>query len=426
VSSWEPLWQLAAWIGAALSLLLQGSFAVLFVAVSALSRVALHRVATEGGGELAWLDELREPRSTWRLAASLMHRLSLLASVLCVTLAARISGSRHAWLVGVAVATGGGLLLLELGLARLAALGDPRAALRATAWLVPPARSLLFPLVHPLHRLLERSRSEQTDDDDDDDEEEVAAYIEVGEREGILEAAEGKMMRGIVDLDETKVREIMTPRTDIVALPLSATVAEAREAVLGAGHSRLPVYRETIDHVVGVVHARDLLRAWKEGGSQEPVAAYLREPMFVPELLSAAELLSEMRMKTHMALVVDEYGGVAGLVTLEDLLEEIVGDIRDEHDEEEASLRQEPDGSWTIDAGAHVDELSELFGLAFDQRDFDTVGGLVVSRLGRVPAEGDKLRVDGVEIEVVRADRRRIRQVRVRPADGTQGTGSRP
>jgi CBS domain containing-hemolysin-like protein len=256
-------------------------------------------------------------------------------------------------------------------------------------------------------------------------EEEVEALIEVGEREGLLEAEEGAMMRGIVDLDETRVREIMTPRTDIIALPEETSVEQARDRLLEAGYTKLPVFRESIDNVVGVLHARDLFRAWEQDQPQAPISHYLRPVIHVPENLSAAQLLSEMRTKTKMVLVVDEFGGISGLVTLEDLLEEIVGEIRDEHEqEEEDPVLAEPDGSYLVRALAHVEELERIFGVEFEDRDYDTVGGLVVSAFGRVPSAGESIDVLGLRIEVVEAEKRRILQVRVRPQEPAPGTES--
>ena len=181
----------------------------------------------------------------------------------------------------------------------------------------------------------------------------------------------------------------MTPRTDIVALPEDTTLADARSLVLEAGHSRIPIFRDSIDNVVGVMHERDLLRASGEQRDGEPVGTLARPVIFIPETLSVGELLSEMKNKKHFGLVVDEYGGVSGLVTLEDLLEEIVGEIQDEHDSEESLVRRQEDGSWLIDASTHVEELEERFGLSFEDRDFDTVGGLVVTGFGRVPSAGE-------------------------------------
>jgi CBS domain containing-hemolysin-like protein len=225
------------------------------------------------------------------------------------------------------------------------------------------------------------------------------------------------MMRSIVDLDETRVREIMTPRPDVIALPLTATVAEARRRAIEEGHSRIPVYRETIDEIVGVLHVRDLLRAWDEDAEGRTIEGYVREVMFVPETLSVGELLSDMRVRKHVAIVVDEYGGVAGLVTLEDLLEEIVGDIRDEHDEEEPLVRRADDGSWIVDAATRVSELAELFGTEFEDGDFDTVGGLVVSEAGRVPTVGESLDIHDFRFTILDADARRILSVRVVPIE---------
>jgi magnesium and cobalt transporter len=210
----------------------------------------------------------------------------------------------------------------------------------------------------------------------------------------------------------------MTPRTGIEALPVEADVSTARKKLLETAHSRLPVYHGSIDNVVGVLHARDLFQAWEEGQERQPVSQYLRPAAFVPETLSAAELLSEIRQKTHLAMVVDEYGGTAGLVTLEDLLEEIVGDIRDEHDREEELARQEDDDSWIISAVAHVEELEDRFGIELGQRDFDTVGGLIVSSFGRVPLEGERIETLGLSFEVLKADPRRVHRVRVRRIAG--------
>jgi len=424
MNSWTQTGLAVALGGAVLLFLLELAYSVVLVSVSALSRVALHRLLGDLHPRLAFVERLREPQSPERIATALIRQLCLLGGVLLVALAARGAGWRYPAVVGVAVGALFGVVLAEAFAARVVALWDPRSALRTLAFLVVPARMLLYPVVRPVVLLLSRTeRAPQlaADEERGEEQEEAEALIEVGEREGILEADEGQMMRGIVDLDETRVREIMTPRTEIVALPLETTVADARRVILDAGHSRIPVYRETMDNVVGVLHERDLLRAWEEqpAPAEQPITHYLREAMFVPEPLSAAQLLSEMRVKTHLALVVDEYGGIAGLITLEDLLEEIVGDIRDEHDDEETLVHQEQDGVWLLNAAAHVDELTDLFGIEFEDRDFDTVGGLIVSRLGRVPPKGETLRIEDLLFEVLDSDRRRIRQVRVRRDEGT-------
>jgi CBS domain containing-hemolysin-like protein len=415
--------------GAVVLFSLEAALAVALAAASTLSRVALRRLGTENGKRLAFVEELRETSSVHRLAAVLARQLCLLGGVLLLVLGLQLAGWSRPVLAGIGIAAATAVVALDLGLARIVAVWAPRFALRGTAFLVRCARLLLFPLVQPLHLLLSKTNGMQTATDeqrDEEQDEEVEALIEVGEREGLLEANEGEMMRSIVDLDETVVREIMTPRPDIIALPLETDVGQARRVFLKAGHSRLPVYRQTLDEVVGVLHVRDLLRASGDDAAGEGIAQYMREGMFVPETMSVAELLGEMRLSKHIALVVDEYGGTAGLVTLEDLLEEIVGEIRDEHEPDESDVRREADGSWLINAAVHVDKLTELFGVEFGERDFDTVGGLVVSELGRVPLQGETVEFRTLRIEVLEVDRRRTRLVRVRSCPSSESARTHP
>jgi len=403
--------------GAVLLLVVHLGLSVALVAVSALSRVTLRRVASESP-RLAFLEHMQEPPSPHRSAALILRQLGLLGATLLLALAARWGGWTFPFVAAIAATAVLGVLVLEAVVSRSLALWRPRQALRLTAPFVRASHAALYPVVVPLRVLLERidSRQQLSTETEEEQDEEVEALIEVGERSGLLEAAEGEMMRGIVDLDETLVREIMTPRTAIEALEVGTSVADARRRILAAGHSRLPVFGGSIDNVVGVLHSRDLFQAWEAGDESRSVERYLRPAVFVPETLSAAELLAEMRQRTQIALVVDEYGGVAGLVTLEDVLEEIVGDIRDEHEIEEVLVREDADGSFVVDAGAHVEEIESRFDLDFGERDFDTVGGLVIWGFGRVPRAGETLHTHGLDIEVLHADDRRVYRVRVRRA----------
>lgn len=406
--------------GALVLLLVDLALSVLLLSVTALSRVALRRLDQEAGGVYAFLEEIRSVGSAHRAAAHVARQACLLGFVSLAALAAAAAGSGHPWRWAVGAGAVLAVLVVETAAARALAVRDPRAALRTTAGLLRPLFVLATPVLSPLARLFRRwAEAGRSDEEERDDEvaaeAEVEAFLEVGEREGILEAGESEMVRGIVDLDETRVREIMTPRTDIEAVSADDTAAEARTVLITAGHSRLPVFRENLDNVIGIVHGRDLLKAAEEGRDGEPVSRFTRPALFVPETRTVSELLAEMRQRTHVALVVDEYGGLAGLVTLEDILEEIVGDIRDEHDSEEAQLQPEPDGAWLVSALAHVEEVEDLFGLELPNRDFDTVGGLVVSTLGRVPAAGESFVVQNVAIEVVESDPRRVYRVRMRP-----------
>ncbi len=408
-------------VAAILLFLLDLILTVAMVAGSALNRVALQRLSAESGRHLRFIADFKTPHCSYRIATHIVRQLSLLGGALLLGFVAASAGWPHAWALGVLVGALVGVLLLEGLVARGIALRWSRVSLRVTAPVIWALHALLYPPVAPLARLLAHAGQSQQGRDDEreeDQEEEVDALIEVGEREGILEAAEGKMMRSIADLDDTLVREIMTPRTDLLALPVESTLAEARRALV-EGHSRVPVYRDNIDNVVGVLHARDLFRAWEEGSDATSINPYLRSALFVPETLSVAELLSRMRLRTKVAIVVDEYGGTAGLVTLEDLLEEIVGDIRDEHDLDESPLAEQADGTWLVSGVAHVEELESALGVEFGDRDFDTVGGLVVAGFGRVPREGETLDSRGLRFEILEVDPKRVYRVRVRRLDAT-------
>ncbi|HXV76230.1 MAG TPA: hemolysin family protein, partial [Candidatus Polarisedimenticolaceae bacterium] len=323
---------------AAVLLVIDLSLVIALSAMTALGPVSLRRFSSERMPHLAFVENLPRPDSAHKMAAHGLQQICLLGTMTLVAYALRLRGvatpALVAWLGTVLVM----VLGLHMFVARGLAMWKPHRAFPVTLWSMRLAFVCLYPLVVAARAWIRRIAEVQArleDERDEDQDEQVEALIEVGERSGLLEAEEGKMMRGIVDLDETLVREIMTPRTEIVAVEVGTTVDEARGRILDSGHSRLPVYRETIDNVVGVLHSRDLFQAWKAGEDDRAVAHYLRPAVFVPETLSAAELLAEMRQRTQIALVVDEYGGVAGLITLEDVLEEIVGDIRDEHDSEE-------------------------------------------------------------------------------------------
>jgi CBS domain containing-hemolysin-like protein len=397
-------------------------------AIAGLTRPALRREARDSS-RLAFLETVSRAPSRHRAAALLVRALCLLGTGLLGAIALAPLGPIAAPAIGIGAAAIVGALAIETALAPAIAARDPRRALRATAWILRLAHTLFLPLLGPLGRLEDRLRARSpnlAEPPEEAQDEEVEALIEVGERTGLLEASEGRMMRGIVDLDATAVREIMTPRTDIVALPADTSVAAARSRLLEVAHSRLPVFRDSIDNIVGVLHGRDLFQAWERHDEAQPIGELVRPAVFVPETLSAAELLKEMRERTHLAVVVDEHGGVAGLVTLEDVLEEIVGDIRDEHDAEAPLVRTENDGSWVVDAVAHVEELETLFGVEFGDREFDTVGGLVVSQFGRVPSAGESTSVHGLTVEVLAADDRRVQSVRVRRSGTAVGSADTP
>ncbi len=260
--------------------------------------------------------------------------------------------------------------------------------------------------------------------------EELKLLVERGGEQGILEAEEEQMIHAVIELGERRVHEVMVPRIAIVALPATATLDETIDRIVQEGHSRVPVYEESVDEIVGILYAKDLLPFVKESGTdaRPSLRSLLRTPVFVPESMSIDDLLHELqRRKVHIAIVLDEYGGTAGLVTIEDLIEEIVGEIQDEYDvDEEPMIVKLSDDEARVDGRAAVDDLEELFDTELgleDDDEYDTVGGLIYHRIGGVPAPGDEIDVDGLHLTVETTDGRRVGKVLVarRREDGEGG-----
>jgi putative hemolysin len=224
-----------------------------------------------------------------------------------------------------------------------------------------------------------------------------------------------RLLKSVIDFGETQVKEVMTPRPDIVAIRATASVDELRKVVQEQEYSRLPVFNENLDNIAGVIVVKDLFQMPEQPGGDRPIKEFLRPAVFVPETKRVADVLREFQQKRiQIAIVVDEYGGTAGLVTVEDVLEELVGEIRDEYDVEVEPVVRESEGVFTFSAKAAIEDMTERLGMAIDDDGFETVGGYVLSRAGRVPSVGEKFAVDGIEIEVLEAERRRIHRVRVR------------
>lgn len=257
-------------------------------------------------------------------------------------------------------------------------------------------------------------------------EEELRVLVEAGEEQGVIEEQEKEMIQSIFEFTDTIAREVMTPRVDIKAVPATATGQELIKLVRETGHTRIPVYEGSLDNIIGIIHAKDLLRYCETGGKFS-LREVMRPAFFVPESKRVVELLQDMRrQRTHMAILQDEYGGTSGLVTLEDLVEEIVGEIQDEYDvEPEPQVETLPDGSLLIDAKLHLDDASELLGIALESEEFDTLGGYVFGQLGHQPTEGETVRVDGWELRVHAIEGHRIRLVQAtRVAEETQDSDS--
>jgi CBS domain containing-hemolysin-like protein len=251
--------------------------------------------------------------------------------------------------------------------------------------------------------------------------------MEMGQANGGIEAEERAMIRGIIKLVGTAAREIMVPRIDIVAVDTEDTVEDVMALIIERGYSRIPLYEGTIDNVVGILYAKDFLRYFSRGAQPPSLKDIARPPYFIPESKKVDELLSEMRAnRVHIAIVVDEYGGTAGLVTIEDLLEEIVGEIEDEYDRSEVTIERISPDEAILDARVSIDDLNEIFGLAIEGEDFDTVGGFVYHLLGRVPTSGDEVCADGLRLRVLNVIGRRIKKVRIvrEPSSPSQASSS--
>ena len=245
-------------------------------------------------------------------------------------------------------------------------------------------------------------------------EEDLLALADVAVEAGEIESGERALIRSIIDFGDTVAREVMVPRPDMVTVTADVTVREAMEVAITNGFSRIPAYDDGIDDIVGVVHAKDLMRAMRDHLGQTPVRPLLRPPSFVPETKRVSELLKEMQARrTHLAIVVDEYGGTAGLVTHEDLIEELVGEIVDEFDVEDPLLEPLPNGDWRVSARMPLDEVNELLRLDLPEGDWDTLGGLLFNALGHVPSEGEAVEIDGHRLRAERVDGRRIERVRI-------------
>jgi CBS domain containing-hemolysin-like protein len=275
---------------------------------------------------------------------------------------------------------------------------------------------LVMPISRPLAKLVRALSKSEEEEDDEAGEEEVQAFIETGEEEGILEGDEGKMVQSIVDFGDTLVWEVMTPRPEMVAIRRDATVDELSVLFAEEKYSRVPVYEEDLDHISGVIFAIDLL-ANRGMSLDSPIETLIRDVRFIPETKKVSELLSEFqRSQSTLALVVDEYGGTSGLVTVEDLLEEIVGEIHDEFDEVDPEIIDEGKGVFLVSGRADIDEVKEELDIIVNGENYETVSGFLLESLGRVPRTGETVNLEGLRIEVVDADGQRINKVRFKLA----------
>ncbi len=245
--------------------------------------------------------------------------------------------------------------------------------------------------------------------------EQIKLFIGEGEQEGIIEKEDGKLIESIVEFGDTLVKEIMTPRVEMACIKKNATIKELKDLILKAKHSRIPVYKERIDNIEGIILAKDLLKFWGDKYLKSSITPLIRPVFFVPESMNISELLREFQKRRQkLAIVVDEYGGVSGLVTLEDIVEEIIGEIKDEYDEDTDTIVGERHGSYLIKGDTEIKELEKIFQVELENKEYNTIGGLISHTLNRLPSKGEIINIKGLIIEILDVDEKRIKRVRIR------------
>jgi magnesium and cobalt transporter len=246
-------------------------------------------------------------------------------------------------------------------------------------------------------------------------EEEIQSIIDEGEQKGLIDERSGDMIQSILEFRDTVAREVMIPRTEIVAVPSDAPAAEIIDQVALHGYTRMPVYDGSVDNIIGILNVKDLLRLCLKPLDEADLMPLLRKPYYIPETKNIHLLLHELKdQRQHMAIVIDEYGGTAGLVTLEDLIEEIVGEIRDEHDADETVFTDLPDGSVLADSRVEIEKIEERFSVTLPKGKYETLAGFILHLLRKIPLTGDVIRHDALEMVIASADERSIRKVKLR------------
>lgn len=247
--------------------------------------------------------------------------------------------------------------------------------------------------------------------------EEIQAFIDEAKEEGIIEKEEGKLIKSVMEFGDTLVREIMTPRIDMICIRKDTTIKKLRDLVIKEKHSRIPVYKDRIDNIEGIVIAKDLLKYSEDRHKKEPIVSLIRSVYFVPESMKVAELLHEFqKRKQKLAIVVDEHGGVSGLVTMEDLVEEIVGEIRDEYDIDKVQIIEKGPSDYIVSGNAEVEDLEELFDLDLAGDEYITASGLITHHLGRFPQQSEKFQIKGLSFEILDVGQKRIKKLRIKKA----------
>jgi magnesium and cobalt exporter, CNNM family len=400
-------------------------------AYESLSEVGLRVMAGERGDtpRARFFRELLEHRQRFELILILGTQLSIAAIAILIADVITDTGVRAPLAIAF-VAVFLTITLFRQFIPRLLAQNHPEEVI----WLLLPLFKIYYRFfsifVAPISTLLKRvKKSEETEEElaaeDEETTHEIQALIDVAEEEGIIEESEGEMIQSIIEFGDTLVGEVMRPRPQIVAIDASATIADARRLMIEAKYSRIPVYRDLIDNVEGIVYVRDLLAYCEQGKDSAPVTVCMRPAYFVPESKPIHQLFKEMqKAKVQMSMVIDEYGGVAGLVTIEDIIEEILGEIEDEdRPAPDQEMIKAEDGSYLVDGRAEIRRVEMLYDKEVEADDFTTVAGLLISELGHVPKVGETIDLKGLRFEVVDADQKQVNRVRLRQIEESSSQG---
>jgi len=402
---------MATWIGLGLSGLAAFALSLFHMALSGFSKISLSGYLEERNkpyrhNVLKHYEEIKIAVEFWRTVI-------LIAFLVYVFVTFRRANLWPLWLFLSLVLTYG--LFLD-ALPRL--IGTVNKEALVDAFL--PSANLFLVLSAPIlvlsRWLCTRQESEEEDEDDREaGDEEIETFIDGAKEEGIIEKDEDELLRSVVEFGDIVVREIMTPRVDIVCIRKDATIQKLRNLIITEKYSRIPVYKDRIDNIEGIVIAKDLLAFSESKHDNEPIDALVWPVIFVPESMKVSELLKELqKVKQKLAIVVDEHGGVSGLVTMEDLVEEIIGEILDEYDTEEAQVSEIGPREYLVSGGVKVEKLEDLFDQELAEDDYITASGLITHHLGRLPKKGETVDIKGLSVEVIEVDQKRIKKLRMK------------
>jgi len=394
-------------MGAILSFLAVFLFSLFHVALGSFSKIALGRLLEDK--KKTYRSQILEKYDELALAVEFFRSLLLLFFLVYLFLLFPSLRNRLLWFVLIASVLY--LVFLEW-IPRLMCAFYKNQILGV---FLPSYKLMLFLAKPVLFMDRIKGREDEEEEHREASEDEIDALIEEAEEEGIIEKEEGILLKSVVEFGDTIVREIMTPRVSMFCIPMDADIQQLRKLVIKEKHSRIPVYKDRVDNIEGIVVAKDLLEYSEDHKRSHSISPLIRKVFFIPESMKVAELLKDLQKRREkIAIVVDEHGGVSGLVTMEDMVEEIVGEILDEYDREPNQFIQNAPLDYTVLGDAEVEDLDEIFGSDLEENDYITVGGLITHHLGRLPVRGETFQIKGLSFEILEVDQKKIRKLRVK------------